>query len=124
MLKKQALQKKRRLRRKLHIRKSITGTPDRLRLSVFKSSGHIYGQIINDIDQTTIVSASTIDKELKGQIKPDMKKMDKCRLVGETLAKRALEANIKEVAFDRNGYVYHGRIKALAEGARKGGLVF
>lgn len=124
MLRKQFIQKKRRTRRKYSIRKKIFGTNETLRFTVFKSLNHIYGQIVNDIDQKTVVSASSIDKEVREKFKPEMNKTDQSKLVGEVLAKRAMEANIKKVAFDRNGYIYHGRIKAVADGARKGGLEF
>jgi large subunit ribosomal protein L18 len=115
---------KRRLKRKFHIRKRITGTPERLRLTIFKSLGQIYAQIINDVEKKTIVSCSTIDKEVKTMLKPEMTKTAKSAIVGEVVAKRALQNNITKVAFDRNGYIYHGRVKALADGARKGGLEF
>lgn len=116
--------KKRQLRRKYHIRKRVFGTEERLRLSVFKSLNHIYVQIINDVDKKTLVSASTMDKEVIEQIKPGMKKSDKSKLVGATIAKKAAEKNIKKVAFDRNSFLYHGRIKALADAAREAGLDF
>jgi large subunit ribosomal protein L18 len=118
------LKKKRRDRRKLHIRKHVHGTAERLRLTVFKSLDHIYAQIINDDDMATLVSASTIDKDIKKLITPSMKKVDQSNIVGEILAKRAMEKKIKSVTFDRNGYLYRGRVKALADGSRKGGLEF
>jgi len=120
----QELKSKRKLRRKRHIRKSMTFTGDRLRLTVFRSLNHIYAQIIDDKEQKTLLSASTIDKEVKNLITSEMKKVDESVLVGKLIAKRAIEANITNVAFDRNGYIYHGRIKALADGAREGGLQF
>jgi large subunit ribosomal protein L18 len=120
----QEVKKRRKTRRKLHIRHKIYGSGERLRLTVFRSLNHIYAQIINDDDKKTLVSASTVDKDVRGQIKPEMKKSDLSKLVGKTLAQRALQQNIKVVAFDRNGYLYHGRIKALADGAREGGLEF
>lgn len=123
-MKLQQLKVKRKERRKQHIRKSMTITGSRLRLTVFRSLNHIYAQIIDDIQHKTLVSASTIDKEVKSQITSDMKKIDESKLVGKIVAKRALEAEIKTVAFDRNGYIYHGRIKSLADGAREGGLEF
>ncbi|MGA2297904.1 MAG: 50S ribosomal protein L18 [FCB group bacterium] len=118
------LKKKRISRRKQHIRKKIHGTPDRLRLSVHKSLNHIYTQIIDDEDGKTLVSASTLDKDVKEQIKPKMKKLEKSKLVGTAIAKKALEKKIKKVAFDRSGFLYHGRIKALADSARESGLEF
>jgi large subunit ribosomal protein L18 len=118
------LKKTRYERRKKHIRKRISGTADRLRLTVNRSSQHIYAQIINDEEMHTVAAASTLDKEIREKITPGMKKIDQSRLVGEVLAKRAVEKNITNIAFDRNGFLYHGRIKALADGARKGGLNF
>lgn len=118
------LKNKRHQRRKASIRKKIFGSPERCRLSINRSSVHIYAQIINDEVGKTLVSASTIDKEVRAQIKPGMKKSDQSKLVGAVLAERALKNNIKQVAFDRNGFLYHGRVKALAESAREKGLLF
>ena len=120
----QALKAKRRLRRKMHIQKHVYGSEGQLRLTIFRSLNHIYAQIINDDEHNTLVSASTLDKEVLGLIKPEMTKVQQCVLVGKIVAKRAIDANIKKVAFDRNGYIYHGRVKALADGAREGGLEF
>lgn len=92
------------------------------RLTVFRSDKHIYAQVIDDVAGNTIASASTLDKEIQSQLKADIKKLDKSKLVGLLIAKRALEAKITNVAFDRNGYLYHGRVKALADAAREGGL--
>jgi large subunit ribosomal protein L18 len=108
----------------MHVRRHITGTPDKLRLTVFKSLNEIYAQIINDVDGVTLAAASSIDKELRGTIKAGAKKIEKSKLVGQLIAKRALEKDLKNVAFDRNGYIYHGRVKALADAAREGGLLF
>jgi large subunit ribosomal protein L18 len=116
--------KRRQLRRKLHIRKKIFGTPEEPRLTVKRSLKHIYAQIIDDTQHLTIVSASTLDKDVLSSIKKDMKKVDLSKLVGTHLAKKAKEKNIKKVAFDRNGYLYHGRVKVLADAAREGGLEF
>jgi large subunit ribosomal protein L18 len=115
---------KRRTRRKLHIRKLIKGNNEMPRLTVYRSLNEIYAQIINDVDGKTIISASSIDIDLKEKVKAGIKKIDKSKLVGQLIAKRAQDSNIKKVAFDRNGYLYHGRIKALAEAAREGGLIF
>ena len=115
---------KRRTRRKLSIRKKIFGDAERFRLTVFRSGSHIYAQIINDDLGQTVVSASTIDEKIKPMIKVDMSKVDQSKIVGKFLAERAKEANVEKVAFDRNGFIYHGRIKALADAAREGGLVF
>lgn len=123
-MKRLELKNKRRTRRKFRIRKRISGTPERLRLSVYRSLNNIYAQIIDDVEGKTVVSASTLDKEVKEQIKPDMKPIDKSKIVGMILAKKALDKNIKKIAFDRNGYLYHGRVKALAESARSNGLEF
>jgi large subunit ribosomal protein L18 len=118
-------QKKQRfVRRKKHIRKSVFGTADRLRFTVKRTLKQVYAQIINDDEGRTIVSASSLDKDVRGLIKPEMKKIDKSRIVGEFIAKKAIAANIKTVTFDRNGYLYHGRVKALADSARKAGLEF
>lgn len=118
------VKKRKRIRRKHHIRKQVNGTPERPRLTVYRSLSHIYAQIIDDVNGNTIVSASTLDKDIRETIKSDAKKVDISKQIGEAIAKRALEKNIDTVAFDRNGFLYHGRIKALAEGARKAGLKF
>jgi large subunit ribosomal protein L18 len=118
------LKKIRRQRRKNHIRKSISGTNERLRMTIYRSLNHIYVQLIDDDLGETLLSASTLDKEVVAEIKPEMKKTDKSKLVGSLIAKRAKEKNITNVVFDRNGYLYHGRVKALADAARKDGLQF
>lgn len=119
------LKKQRRQRRKYGIRKKISGNGEVPRLSVFKSDLHIYAQIIDDVKKVTLCSASTIDKEVRSLIKSDKKtKVAQSELVGEIIAKRALEKNIQSIAFDRNGYIFHGRVKALADGCRKAGLKF
>ena len=123
-MKVQYLKAKRREKRKAHVRSKIFGSIERPRLTVFKSLGHIYAQIINDVEDKTLISASTIDKEIRNLITAGMTKKAKSEVVGVALAKRALEANIKSVAFDRNGYIYHGRVKAFADAARQGGLEF
>lgn len=124
MLRIQKINKARKLRRKKHIRKSITGTAERPRFTVSKSLNHIYGQLIDDVSGRTLVAGSSLDTEMRKLIKPDMPMMEICKVVGEEIAKRAKEQNINFVSFDRNGYLYHGRIKALADAARKGGLEF
>lgn len=111
---------KARLKRHRRVRKNISGTAERPRLNVFRSAKHIYAQIIDDAAGVTLVSASTMDKDFNeygGNI-------DAAKKVGEIVAKRAAEKNIKSVVFDRGGYIYHGRVAALAEGAREGGLEF
>jgi len=113
-----------RLRRKRRVRKKIRGTPERPRLCVFRSSRHIYAQLIDDTTSTTLVEASTLSKELKDKVGEDSGNKKGAEMVGLEIAKRALAKGIKKVVFDRNGFLYHGRVKALSEGARKGGLEF
>jgi len=110
-----------RLKRHLRIRKSLTGTPSKPRLSVFRSSKHIYAQIIDDVNGVTLASASTIDKDNKLEKGGSL---EAAKLVGQKVAERALENKIESVIFDRSGYLYHGRVKALAEAARAARLKF
>lgn len=110
-------------RRNRRVRKDISGTPARLRLTVFRSLNHIYAQIIDDVAATTIVSASTIDADVRAKA-AGMTKTEESRLVGTLLAERAKAAKVSKVAFDRNGFLYHGRVKALADSAREAGLDF
>jgi len=112
-----------RLKRKKRIRKNIFGNQDRPRLSVFRSSKHIYAQIVDDIKGSTLVSASTLDKEFKKE-KVEGKKVEIAKAVGNLIGKRALDQGIKKVVLDRNGFLYHGRIKSLSDGAREAGLNF
>jgi large subunit ribosomal protein L18 len=105
------------------IRNKITGTPERPRLNIFKSSKHIYAQVIDDVTGTTLVSASTLDKELRDKV-ANLTKQEAAKLVGKTVGERAKEKDINAVVFDRGGYLYHGRVKLLAEGARESGLEF
>ncbi len=108
-----------RTKKKLRIRRKITGSTEKPRLSIFRSARHMYAQIIDDSKGVTLVSASTLDVDgLKGSNKTS------ATGIGKEIAKRALAKNIKEVVFDRNGYLYHGRIKSLADGAREAGLKF
>ncbi|MGA1980157.1 MAG: 50S ribosomal protein L18 [Sedimentisphaerales bacterium] len=111
------------LRRKYNVRKKIFGTPERPRLSVFRSNRHIYAQITDDVGGATLVSASTRAKALRDQLSRSSDKKA-AQIVGEALAKEAMGVGIKCVCFDRNRYKFHGRVKALAEAARKSGLVF
>jgi large subunit ribosomal protein L18 len=120
----QTLIEKRKLRREKSIRRKISGTPERLRLSVFKSNSEIYAQLIDDVNGKTVCSASSIDKETKGKISKGMKKSDVSKVVGKTIAERAKALNINKIVFDRNGNIYTGRVKALADAAREGGLDF
>ena len=113
----------RRLKIKASVRGKISGTATKPRMSVFKSNSQIYVQIIDDHSGTTLVSASTIDSGLRSAVS-GKNKTEQARVVGEEVARRALEKDIKAVIFDRGGFYYTGRVKALAEGARKGGLEF
>jgi large subunit ribosomal protein L18 len=115
--------KKAAMRRKYHVRKKVFGTPDRPRLSVFRSNRHIYAQIMDDTAGATLVSASTRAKGLRDQL-PHSGNKKAAQIVGEAVAKQALSVGIKCVRFDRNRYKFHGRVKTLAEAARKTGLVF
>ncbi|MBS1762870.1 MAG: 50S ribosomal protein L18 [Bacteroidetes bacterium] len=110
-------------RRKIRyrIRKRISGTSETPRLSVFRSNSDIYAQLIDDNSGTTLASANSRQKDIAAQKSP---KTDKSKMVGESIAKKAIELGIKKVVFDRGGYIYHGRVKAVAEGAREGGLDF
>ena len=114
---------KRRVRRKFHIRHTVKGSADRPRLTVSKSNKHISAQIIDDEKGHTLVAVTTTAKDVVSQIKRCWNKQA-AEFLGEMLAKKALDAGVKKVVFDRNGYIYHGRIKALADSARKAGLEF
>ncbi len=109
--------------RHARIRKKISGTPEMPRLCVFRSTNHIYAQIIDDLKGHTLVAASTIDPQLKGQLE-EVDKKGASKLVGKLIAERALQAGIKSVVFDRGGHVYTGRVEQLAAGAREAGLEF
>ena len=109
--------------RHARVRKNLAGTADRPRLNVFRSSTGIYAQIIDDAAGHTLVSASSIDKELRERVK-GLKKSEQAKLVGQTVAERAKGKGITSVVFDRGGFKYIGRVKALADGAREGGLKF
>jgi large subunit ribosomal protein L18 len=112
-----------RLRRHARVRMKVTGTPDRPRLSVFRSTAEIYAQLIDDQAGHTLVSASSIDQELRSKL-GGLKKLEQARLVGKTVAERARSKGIQQVVFDRGGFRYIGRVKALADAAREGGLEF
>ena len=111
-------------KRHKRLRRSLSGTDQRPRLAVFRSNNHIYAQVIDDIAQNTLCSASTVEKEVLSNSKVNASTCAASSLVGELLAKRALEKGINQVVFDRGGSLYHGRVKALAEAARKAGLTF
>lgn len=119
MLGKEAL----RQRRHRRLRNRVIGEPGKPRLNVFRSIAHIYAQVVDDSTHQTIVSASTVDKELKGKLKSGGN-IEAAKLVGELVGKRAIEKGIEKVVFDRGGYQYHGRVAALADGAREAGLKF
>ena len=110
----------RRQRIKYRIRKTVSGTAQKPRLAVFRSNSEIYAQIVDDTKGVTLVAASSRDKDLKAT----GTKTEKAKQVGEAIAKKALAAGIETISFDRGGYLYHGRVKSLAEGAREGGLKF
>jgi len=112
-----------RARRHRRVRKKIAGTPERPRLNVFRSLGDIYAQVIDDEAGRTLASASSIDKELRAQMK-GLSKSEQAELVGKKIAERAKAVGIEQVIFDRGGYRYIGRVRALADGAREGGLQF
>ncbi len=109
-----------RLKRHRRVRAKISGTPERPRLNVFRSNKHIYAQLIDDVNGVTLAAASTMDKAFEG----NGGNKDAARKVGQTIAKLALDKKIEDVVFDRGGYLYHGRVKELADGAREGGLKF
>ena len=120
MLQKMLEKNRKRLRRKIHIRKRVSGTSERPRMTVTKSNKSISVQVVDDIKGHTLASASTLEKELES-IKATVEGASK---LGEVMGKRLLEKNIKTVVFDRNGYLYHGIVKALADGSRKAGIEF
>ena len=110
-------------KRRIRVRKKISGTAERPRLSVFRSNNQTYAQIIDDFTGVTLVSLSTLDKDVRDGLK-SLRTMDAARKIGVDIATKAKDKGITQVVFDRGGYRYHGRVKALAEGAREGGLIF
>ena len=112
-----------RIRRHRRVRRSLSGTPDRPRMAVFRSLTHIYVQVVDDSSGHTLVAASDLEADVRSQ-RDGKKKSQIAEKVGDTIARKAVEKGIKTVVFDRGGYKYHGRVKALAEAARKGGLSF
>ena len=112
-----------RIRRKKHIRKIVSGTAERPRLVVFRSERQIYAQLVDDDSGKTITGVSSLTPDVRANLK-SKKPIEVSTLVGEACARKAIEKNIKQVVFDRNGFRYHGRVKAVADGARKGGLQF
>ncbi len=116
--------KETRLKRHQRIRRSVRGLSDRPRLCVYRSNKHIYAQLVDDTSSTTLVCASTLDPEVKGDKAGKTWNIESAKTVGELIGKRALQKGINAVVFDRGGYIYHGRIAAVAEGAREAGLDF
>jgi large subunit ribosomal protein L18 len=113
-----------RLKKKQHIRKKVIGTTQRPRLVVYKSLKHIYAQLVDDTHQKTIAGISSLTKDLKDEVAKAKNKVEVAGIVGDRIAKKALDLKYDSVVFDRNGYIYHGRVKAVAEAARKSGLKF
>lgn len=113
-----------RQRRHVRVRAKVSGTQARPRLNVFRSSAHIYAQVIDDDRGHTILAASDLEPEVRERAGADAKKSDRARVVGEIIGERAKAAGIDAIVFDRGGYLYHGRVKAVAEGARAAGLTF
>ena len=112
-----------RIKRKKRIRKKIFGTANKPRLTVYRSSKHIYAQIINDSENRTIISASSVEKEIR-DLPAFESKTKLAKHIGDQIGRRAIDRGIKKIVFDRNGFMYHGRVKAIADGAREAGLVF
>lgn len=112
-----------RLKRKKSIRKKIFGTPDRPRLCVFRSANHIYAQVVDDTKGQTLAAASSLEKEMDAETGSGGK-IGKAVIVGKRIAKQALDQGVVQVVFDRNGFLYHGRVKAVSDGAREAGLKF
>lgn len=112
------------LRRHVRLRKKISGTTERPRLSVYRSLHHIYAQVIDDSKGLTLVAASTVEPELREKLKNNGGNIEAAKIVGTAIAKKAVEKGITKVVFDRGGQIYHGRVKALAAAAREGGLEF
>ena len=113
-----------RAKKKLAIHKHVAGTAERPRLAVYRSLNHIYAQLVDDNSRKTLATVSSLQKDLKTELKKAEGKQAKAKLVGQAVAAKAQELKIKKVVFDRSGYLYHGRVKALADGAREGGLEF
>ncbi len=122
MLKKKKLESKR-FRRKRRVRKKVFGTVERPRLTIYRSNQGVYAQLIDDLDGRTLASASYNDKEKRGEF-AELDKTEQAKAVGRLLAERAKEQGIEQVVFDRNGFLYHGRVAAVADGAREAGLQF
>jgi large subunit ribosomal protein L18 len=113
-----------RQRRHLRVRAKVSGTPDRPRLNVFRSNSHIYAQVIDDVSGHTLTAASTLEPSIREQFPEEHPKLQEALVVGRVVGQRARERGISSVVFDRGGYLYHGRVKAVADGAREAGLEF
>ena len=113
-----------RLKRKKRVRKNIVGIPEKPRFTVYRTARHIYAQIIDDSTGSTLIAVSTISKDLKSKTKGMSSNLKGAKLVGETIGKKGIKKGIKKVVFDRNGFLFHGRVKALADAAREHGLEF
>ncbi len=122
MIKKDRTKKRNKIKK--HIKKTITGTNEKPRLTVYRSLKHLYAQLIDDTKGKTIAYVSTRSKDVAEVLKGKKGRIEQAKIVGLNLAKKALQKNIKQVVFDRSGYKYHGKVKAIADGAREGGLVF
>ncbi len=118
------MDKKKWFRKKKSIRKKLSGTFQRPRMTVFRSARHIFAQVIDDVEGKTLVSASTLDKDVKEKISAEMDKKTKAEVVGRVIAEKCKTKEIEKIVFDRNGFAYHGRIKKLADSSRKHGLIF
>lgn len=123
MSRKIAIRTRARERRKLHIRKVVNGTADRPRMVIYRSVAHMYAQLVDDVSGQTLLGVSSLSPDLKAEVS-GKNPTQVAEIVGEMCAKKAREKSIETVVFDRNGFPYHGRVKAVAEGARKGGLKF
>jgi large subunit ribosomal protein L18 len=124
MLDKSRLKTRMRIRKKRRIRSKVTGTSERPRLAVHRSARHTYAQLVDDSSHQTLTAISTLSKDLLPELKKAKTKSEKAKIVGKGIAQKAQELKVKKVIFDRSGYIYHGRVKAVAEGAREGGLEF
>ena len=122
MIKKSRIEQRKRI--KIRIHKKISGTGETPRLIVYRSLHHLYAQLVDDSQAKIIVTASTLSKDIRDQIQSVKSRKDRAKRIGMEIAKRAVEKKIKKVVFDRNGYLYHGVVKSLADGAREGGLEF
>lgn len=124
MRSKHNIKKVARLRKKKHINKVVSGTAERPRLVVFKSLKHVYAQLVDDVSQRTLTGMSSLSKEVQDKLKSSKGKIEQAKIIGKSIAKKAQAMKIERVVFDRNGYLYHGRVKAVAEAAREAGLKF